>query len=185
MALGNAAATIISGAVSAYSSVSAGNAQGRSIQSQADYEARSSEQQAELVGRQKSVVDRRYDRLAGRTRGAGVAATAGKGFMLSGSPLAIMADIESQIEFDRAGDQYNLDLEKSGYLAQAERTRYEGGRDARSARTAGYTNAFSSALSTYDSYRSLNTKGPLTTKQSAAKAQQSRFSYRSGSRGAV
>ena len=165
MALGTTAAIMLGvGAFGAATQVGAGNAQAKSIKQQSEYEAQVSEQQAELVGRQKTVVDRRYDRLAGRTRATGIATTAGKGLMLSGSPLAIMADIESQIEFDRAGEQYNLDIQKGSFLSQAENTRATGRNQSRQAKSAGYMNAFSTMLSTGYSVSQMNTGNPLQKK---------------------
>lgn len=72
------------------------------------------------------------------------------GITMSGSPMAVMLDTYTQMEIDKRVNQSNLDMqkynvgiEKARTLSQAEAYRRQG----KTAVFAGYTNAFTSALS--------------------------------------
>src|SRR3990172_4138920 len=118
MAVGTAAAIvggaiIAGGAYSAYSQAKGGQQQAKSIERQAAFNAEVYEQQA------KKIQDTQYLRAASRMRGSITASAAGKGFLMSGSPLAILIDSESQLQFDKAIDDYNLDVERNFALSGA------------------------------------------------------------------
>ncbi len=162
-----AQALLIAGtAYSAYSSIKAGReqsaayqAQGVAAYQQSQYNAGIYEQQAEMVKAKKKIHDYQFNRQMGRADSAIIAQTAGKGLLFSGSPLAVLADNKSQMLFDKAIDDYNLDIEKYYALSGAQYQRMAGtsalnqaNEAARVSRSAGYTNAFSTILSAGSSY---------------------------------
>ena len=136
------------GILAAGSQILAGQKQAKSIERVGEFNAQVYEQQAGMILEQKRLQDYQYNRFAARTRGSLIARTAGKGLNLSGSPLAILIDNESQMLLDKAVGDYNLDVQsnyaKSGALA----SRYAGREQGRLARFTGYSNAFSTALNT-------------------------------------
>src|SRR3990167_282872 len=153
MAVGTAAAIvggaiIAGGAYSAYSQAKGGQQQAKSIERQAAFNAEVYEQQASMIQEKKKIQDTQYLRAASRMRGSITASAAGKGFLMSGSPLAILIDSESQLQFDKAIDDYNLDVERNFALSGATATRFAGQEQARLSRATGYSNAFSTLLNT-------------------------------------
>ena len=146
MAIGATALMIGGGAFQAATSIMGGNAQAKSIQNQANFDAQVYEQQAEMIKEKKKIADYQFNRQAASARGSVVAATAGKGFFLSGSPLAILIDNESQMQFDKAVGDYNMDIEANYAKSGANYYRQSGEINARNAKMAGYSNAFSSLL---------------------------------------
>ena len=139
---------LASGGISAASSIMGGEMSAKAAEQQAEYNAKLYGQQANMVTEKKKVHDYQYGRMFGQAMGANVAATAGKGLTMSGSPMAIMADTQSQILFDQAIGDYNLDVERNVALQNAEQARRVGEQEARQARIGGYTNAFTTMLST-------------------------------------
>ena len=152
------------GAMSATSQVMGANQQAKSIERQANYNAEIYEQQAGMITEKKKIQDYQFLRDANRARGSIVAATAGKGLRMGGSPLAILIDNETQMQYDKAIADYNLDVERNYAKSGAINTRQQGAIDARNTRTAGYTNAFSTILNTGTNYAMLNMKSPLAPK---------------------
>ena len=150
MAIGTAIAalTVGAGAFSAVSSVKAGNQQAKAISKQAEYNAQIYEQQASMIQEKQKIQDYQYARQIGRMRSSIISKTAGKGLNFSGTPLAVMADVESQMLFDKAIADYNLDVDKKFALSAASNTRYSGANEARLARAQGNSNAFSTLLNT-------------------------------------
>lgn len=142
------ATMIAGGAMSAYSQVKGASMQAKAIQQQADYNAQIYEQQGQMILEKKKVQDYQFNREAARVRGAIVAKTAGKGFQMSGSPLAILIDNETQMQFDKAVEDYNLDVERNFASSAATATRQTGVNQARLAKYTGYSNAFSTMLNT-------------------------------------
>ena len=147
MAIGASALMIGGGAFSAVSSAMAGQAEASNIQKQAEYNAQIYEQQAEMIQQKKKISEYQFNREAAFARGSVVASTAGKGFFLSGSPMAILIDNESQMQFDKAVNDYNLDVERNYAMSGATNTRAQGASQASAAKMAGYTNAFRTMLS--------------------------------------
>ena len=139
---------LASGGISAASSIMGGEMSAKAAEQQAEYNAKLYGQQANMVTEKKKVHDYQYGRMFGQAMGANVAATAGKGLTMSGSPMAIMADTQSQILFDQAVGDYNLDMERHIALANADQERRKGQQEARAARFEGYSNAFSTILNT-------------------------------------
>lgn len=149
MAIGTTSALLIAGgAFSAATQVVGANTQAKSIQKQAEYNAQVYEQQAAMIQEKKRIQNIQFLRDSARVRGAIVSKTAGKGLMLSGSPLAILADTESQMQFDKAIADYNLDIEKNYATSGADYMRTSGAINSRLARFSGYSNAFSTILNT-------------------------------------
>ena len=165
MPVGATTAVLLAGAggLSAGASIMGGNAQAKSIQKQAEYNAQVYEQQASMIQEKKKIQDYQFNRQAARARGSIIAKTAGKGFNMGGSPLAILADNESQMQFDKAIGDYNLNVEQNYALSGAANTRQQGVYNARAARYSGYTNAFSTVLNTGLNYGLMNMSNPLAT----------------------
>lgn len=166
MAIGTTAALLLAGgAASATMSVMGGQTQAKSIQKQAEYNASIYDQQGQMIQEKKKIQDYQFNREAARARGSIIAGTAGKGLMLSGSPLAILIDNESQMQFDKAIGDYNLDIEANYARSGAINTREQGIQNARAARFSGYSNAFSTLLNTGATYGMMNLNAnPLATK---------------------
>jgi hypothetical protein len=148
MGVGAAAALVGLGAASATMQVMGANQQANAYKQKAAYDAGVYEQQASMISEQKKLSDYQYNRQAAKMRGAVVSRTAGSGFELSGSPLAIMVDNETQMAMDHAIEGYNYDIERYFALSKATSSRMEGANNARLARTTGYSNAFTTLLNT-------------------------------------
>lgn len=148
MATGVGALQAAGAGFSAISQLAAGKAQAKSVQQQAAYQAQLADMQAGQLAAQKNIQDAQYRRKFARTRSSIVAQTAGKGFEFSGSPLAVLADVESQMLFDKAIEDYNTDVAITFAQARAASYRYTGESEARAAKTAGRAGAFSTLLKT-------------------------------------
>lgn len=147
--MGMAAAAVVAlGAVSAISSVASGNAQSKSLKQAGEYNAQVYEQQAEMINQQKKLQEYKDNRMAARIRGATTARVGKGGFLLSGSPLALMVDNETQMQLDKEVGQYNLDIQRNYALSGAEYSRYTAKQQAKLAKSSGFMNAFSSILKT-------------------------------------
>jgi len=158
----------VGGAISASQQYQAGKAGARSARRQGEYNAQVYEQQASVIQHKKKIEAYQYNREAGRIRGATIARTAGSGFNLGGSPLAIMIDNESQIQFDKAVGQYNLEVERSFAQSQAQRSRYEGAENARLYKAQGRAAAFSTILNTGASIAMMGMGGAFSGAKSLA-----------------
>jgi|GEM_PF-2387701 len=166
MAIGTAGALLIAGgAFSATTQIMGANQQAKSIQKQAEYNAQVYEQQATMVMEKKKIQDYQFHRQAAAVRGSIIAKTAGKGLMLSGSPLAILIDNETQMQFDKAIGDYNLDIERNQAMSSATSIRETGATEARAAKAAGYSNAFSTILNTGSTMAMMNLGNPLAKNQ--------------------
>lgn len=139
---------VAGGVFSAMSSYMGGQQQAKAIQSQADYNAQIYEQQAEMIKSKQKIQDYQMDRQIARTRSSMIAKTSGKGLLPSGSPLAVMADVESQMLFDQAINKYNNKVDQTFALSQANSIRAQGSMEASLAKKSGMMNAFSSILNT-------------------------------------
>ena len=150
MAIGTTATMLmVAGAgFSAASSIAGANQQAKAIQKQAEYNAQVYGQQAEMIKEKKKIQDTQFLRNAAQVRGTIISRTAGKGFLLSGSPAAVLADTETQMLFDKAIEDYNLDVERNFALSAATNTREQGRVNSRLARYSGYSTAFSTILNT-------------------------------------
>lgn len=147
MAVATSTAILATAAVaSAGSSIMASRKQAKAITQQAEYNAQVYEQQAEMIQQKKKINDYQFARNAGRLQSSIISKTAGKGLMLSGSPLAVLVDNESQMLFDKAITDYNFDVEKNYSTSGASYYRATGAAESRLAKWQGYSNAFSTAL---------------------------------------
>lgn len=155
------AAIVGGGAFSAVSQAKSGRAQAKSLTKQGEYNAQIYEQQASMIQEQKKLQSSQFYRMAARTRGSIVSRTAGAGFDLGGSPLAILADSEGQMLMDQAVGNYNLDVDSNLARSGAGYSRGTAYEQARLAKSTGYTNAFSTVLNTGATFGMLNM--PLKT----------------------
>lgn len=142
------ATTVGLGAFSAVTQAKAGQQQARAVQRQGEFNAQVYEQQAQMVLEQKKINEYQYLRNRKRVAGSIVAGAAGKGFQFSGSPLAVLTDVETQLGFDKAIENYNLDVQKNYAQSGASYYRETGRQQAALARATGYSNAFSTVLNT-------------------------------------
>ena len=149
MAIGTASALMLAGgAFSATSSIIGAQQQAKAITKQAEYNAQVNEQQGAMIREKKKIQEYQFNRDAARMRGSIISRTAGKGLNLSGSPLAILVDNESQMQFDKAIADYNLDIEQNYATSGAGYMRATGSAQSRLARMSGYSNAFTTILNT-------------------------------------
>ena len=162
MSVGTTSALLIAGgAFSATTQVMGANSQAKGIQRQAEYNAQIYDQQGEMIKEKKKIQDYQFNRQAAQARGSIIAKTAGKGFNLGGSPLAILIDNETEMQFDKAIADYNLDIERNYAKSGAGYMRETGREQSRLARYSGYTNAFSTILNTGTNIGMLNMYGKV------------------------
>lgn len=93
--------------------------QGYAQSSEAKYNAKVKEKQAELIGTAQEIEAQQYGRQMNRAMSTSVARTGKSGFTMSGSPMAVLLDTQSQMEMDKAIGQYNLEIQKSFALSEA------------------------------------------------------------------
>lgn len=136
------------GGFAATTQIGAGQAQAKSIKRQAEQNSQIYEQQASMVLEKKKIQDYQFNRQAAQARGMIISRTAGKGFNLGGSPLAILIDNETQMQFDKTIEDYNLEIERNFALSGSKNIRAQGVAQSRLARYTGYSNAFSTILNT-------------------------------------
>ena len=166
MAVGTATALMVAGgAFSAVSQYAAGQQQAKSIQRQAEFNAQIYEQQGQMIEQKRRVQEYQFNRNAANARGSIISQTAGKGFRISGSPLAVLIDNESQLKFDKAIEDYNLDVEANLARSGAAATRQQGEQQSRLARFRGRAGAFSTILNTGVTFGMLNMGNPLALKR--------------------
>ena len=138
------AALVGLGALQVGTSIASGIAQKK----EANYNASLAEQQAANIENQKGLTAYQSNREIGQVAGSITTATAGRGLTMSGSPMAVMLDTYTQMEMDKRIQINNLETSKQSSLSQAEAYRRQG----KTAEFSGYTNAFTSALSTGITY---------------------------------
>src|SRR3990167_1498761 len=143
-----AAAIVGIGAATATTQIMAGREQAKNIKREGEYNAQVMEQQATMIESRKKIEEYQYNRAAARMRVAIVARTGKAGFNLSGSPLALLVDSETQIQLDKNIGQYNLEVQKRYALSGAQYYRGTASEQARLAKFKGYSNAFSTVLGT-------------------------------------
>lgn len=136
------------GVLAAGAQIVSGIATSKEIETQSEYNAKVYEQQAGMIEAQKGLEAYQYDRAVRKMRGTAVARTAKAGLELSGSPLAVMIDTETQMLLDKSIGQYNLEVRKRYALSGAAEYRRQGVTGAQAAVFAGYTGAFTTLLST-------------------------------------
>jgi len=142
----------------------AGHQQAKSIKKQGEYNALVYEQQASMIKEQKKIEEYQFNRAGAKMRGKIAAKAGGAGLLLSGSPLALLVDSETQLQFDKAVGQYNLDVQRNYSLSGADYYRKNAKEQARLAKTQGYSNAFSTLLNTGASLGMMNMSANAATK---------------------
>lgn len=143
--MGFATAALVGlGALQVGSSVMSGVSQNK----EAKYNASLMEQQAVNIENQKGLTNYQSNRQIGQVMATSRVRTAGAGLEMSGSPMAVMMDTYTQMEMDKRINLNNLETEKQQAYSQAEAYRRKG----KTALYQGYTNAFTSALSTGVNY---------------------------------
>ena len=145
------AAVLGLGAMAAYSQIQQGKASAASAKRQGEYNAQVYEQQAEMIAQKQKLEAHQWNRKISQIHAATTARTAQKGFGMSGSPLAVMVDNETQLQLDKSIGNYNLEIQRRYALSEAANQRYMGGEQARLAKMTGYSNAFSTMLGTASS----------------------------------
>lgn len=141
------ATAAVAGGVSAYKQAQSGRTQAKSLIGQGEFNAQVYEQQAGMIQEQKKLQDYQFNRQAAKARGSQISRTAGAGLLLSGSPLAMMIDSETQMLLDQAVGNYNLDVQRNYALSAAKASRDQAYQNAKLARSTGYTNAFTTLMS--------------------------------------
>jgi hypothetical protein len=129
--------------------IGAGVGSGMAEKKEAMYNAGILNQQAGMIEEQKKLQAMQDDRAIRSMMGKTVAATAGKGIELQGSPMAIMIDTRTQMEFDKAITQYNYDMQKFGVMAQAEAVKRKGNLAMMYGVTSGVTSAAGTMVSAF------------------------------------
>ena len=119
-------------------------AQGLAANREAKYNASIFGKQAEMITAQQGLEGYQYDRAMAKMSGGLTARVAKAGLMMSGSPMAVMIDNQTQMELDKSIGQYNLEVQKRVALSQAEAYKKKG----RNAVISGFSNAFSTLLTT-------------------------------------
>ena len=157
------AAVVGLGAVSAISSIAAGNAQAKDIKRQGEYNAQVLEQQSQMVAEQAKLKDAQDTRNMARVRSTEIARTGKNGLMLSGSPLAVMVDNETQMQLDKNVNQYNYTVQQNYLQSGANSYRYQAGQNAKLAKMQGYSNAFSTMLKTAFAASGPSSSSPMTS----------------------
>jgi hypothetical protein len=129
----------------------AGRAESKAYQRQGEYNAQVYEQQAEMIQQQKRLRDYQVNREMARIRGATMARIGKSGFGVSGSPMAIMVENETQMQLDKAIEMWNYDVQRSFAKSGAKESRFSAAEQARLARSQGYSNAFRTMLTSFSS----------------------------------
>jgi hypothetical protein len=141
-------AALALGATQAGLQIASGISASKQAKYEGEYNASIYEQQAKMIEEQKGLESYQYSRGIARMKGMTIARTAKSGLMMGGSPLAIMIDNETQMQLDKSVGQYNLNVQKQYALSGARYYRYSGNEASKAALFSGYTNAFSTLLST-------------------------------------
>lgn len=95
------------------------------IEELGDRNARILEQQAISEREGQSLLEGQKRRLIKSRIGTQVAAVAGRGLKLTGSPLDVMVDSLTNAELDISIDRYNSEVTARGFESQAGMTRFE------------------------------------------------------------
>ena len=106
------------------------------------------EGQIGLVDIQKGIENEQYNRLKGKTLSTSYANLGASGIMPSGSALEVMLDTQKQINLDQAIGQFNYEQQKNYIRSQQGAIERKG----KQAISTGYSNAFSTMLSSVSRY---------------------------------
>lgn len=139
---------LVGGIASASSSIQ----QGREAKKEANYNANLIEQKAALIDVQAGIEKRQYERTKQQVTGKTVTRTAKSGLELSGSPMAVLLDTQTQIELDQAIGQFNFAQQKRFTLEEAAATRRMGKYQQSAYNAQAFSQILSSASKAYDYY---------------------------------
>lgn len=142
--MGFGGALLAMSAVSAISQIGQGKAQ----RAESNFNATLYDNQASLIEEKKQIDYGQFNRLKGKTLSTSVASVAASGIGLSGSPMAVMLDAQTQINIDQAISSFNIEQEKNYAKAQADQQRRLG----KAQQSAANTNAFTTLLSGASNY---------------------------------
>ena len=115
---------------------------------EARYNDRIKREQAQMVGEKQKISAAQWDRDISRAGSTLVANVGASGITMSGSPLTALVDLQTQMEWDKQIEQFNLEWEKRGIISEADAY----SRQARTVKQVGYANAFSSLLTSGYNY---------------------------------
>ena len=121
----------------------------RKASTEAKYNAKIKEDQAQMAEEKKGIVAQQWDRQIQRATSTLINRVAASGITMSGSPTTALIDMGTQMQYDKAIDLYNIEWEKKGI--QSEQSAYL--RQSKSLPQVGYANAFSKTLLGYSDYR--------------------------------
>lgn len=116
--------------------------------------------QAGMIDNQKQLQAAQDDRAIRFATGAIVSSAAGRGLEMSGSPMAIMIDTQTQMEMDKAIGQYNLEVQKRFTMAEAGAIERSGQRAMTAGVVGGLTQMFASGMDASTSKSTLTKKTP-------------------------
>jgi len=117
---------------------------GMAESTEAKYNAKIKEQQAQMIGVSQELEAAQYNRQIGRAASTSIARTGKSGLAMSGSPMAVLLDTQTQMEMDKAIGQYNLEAEKRFALSEASMYKSK----AKTAMMQGVTQGFTQILTT-------------------------------------
>ena len=137
---GLSAAFLAMGVMSAGQKYTAGQA----ASSEAKYNAKVKEAQAEMITKSQEFEAMQWDREINRVSATTRANIGFAGLQFTGSPLTVLIDTQSQMKMDKAIGYYNQEVNK--FFTMSEARMYES--KAKTARQAGYSGAFTQLLST-------------------------------------
>jgi hypothetical protein len=115
---------------------------GMAARKDAKFNAAVYERQAQMTDSQKVVENKQFDRLQRRIMGTTAARVAHAGLDLGGSPITVLIDNLSEVEYDRQITMYNLDVQKFSALSSAQTQKSKGSM----AMMSGFSSAFSTML---------------------------------------
>jgi len=119
-------------------------ASGYAASTEAKYNAKIKEQQASMIQAGADMAAYQADRAMGKVAGTTRARVAKSGLTMSGSPMAVLLDTQTQMELDKSIEQYNYQMQKNFATSQAEAYKREGKR----ALFGGYAGAFQQMMMT-------------------------------------
>ncbi len=134
-------------------------AAGQAASTEAKYNAKIKEQQAQMIGVQQGLEATQMDRQINRASSTLTARVGKSGVTMSGSPMAALIDMQTQMELDKSIGQFNYEYQKRFTLSEA--GAYN--RQAKTATVQGAMGAFSSLLSAGASYGMSKIKYPTSS----------------------
>ena len=132
---------------------------GQAASTEAKYNAKIKEQQAQMIGAAQVMEASQIDRQMGKASSTLVARVGKSGVTMSGSPMAALIDMQTQMELDKSIGQFNYEYQKRFTMSEA--SAYN--RQAKTATVQGAMGAFSSLLSAGTNYGISKMKYPTSS----------------------